>query len=389
MSTKNIVPRATGEGSLGTTALHWGNGYFDALNGGVLPDTGLVGALPGTYTRDQTWAAKTVTVAADRYVLLSPNRMAVDVGGVLLFLSTQATLDLSQSATWDSLATDYRVATNRAGKDFYVYACNNSGLIGNVASANATAPTGYTSTTSRKVGGFHCLCADVGVISGHPLSGYVAGNILPSSVWDLKNCHPISNNGAVFDAATNRWTMIYLPSWSGGKLVSAYGGTIADGASVWDAKTGFDWYDFCEQLALIGYRPPMQYEFMSLSNGSNQGTNIAGSADPITTGGHVDTASRRMISNIGCEDCCGVLWQWSIEAGGPYVTSTNWTAQYDAARTSQKGSGYNVPNHALLGGTWNDGALCGSRCARWNDPPLNRYSGSGARGVAEPLAVSL
>jgi hypothetical protein len=32
MATRNIVPRANGEGSIGTAAKHWGNGYFDELN---------------------------------------------------------------------------------------------------------------------------------------------------------------------------------------------------------------------------------------------------------------------------------------------------------------------------------------------------------------------
>jgi hypothetical protein len=38
MATRNIVPRATGEGGIGTAAKHWGNGYFDNvnLNGGDL-----------------------------------------------------------------------------------------------------------------------------------------------------------------------------------------------------------------------------------------------------------------------------------------------------------------------------------------------------------------
>jgi hypothetical protein len=44
--------------------------------------------------------------------------------------------------------------------------------------------------------------------------------------------------------------------------------------------------------------------------GSNQKTNILGSADPVTTGPHIDTAGRRMISNIGLEDGCGVMNQW-------------------------------------------------------------------------------
>lgn len=32
MATRPVVPRATGEGSIGTAAKHWGNGYFDELN---------------------------------------------------------------------------------------------------------------------------------------------------------------------------------------------------------------------------------------------------------------------------------------------------------------------------------------------------------------------
>jgi hypothetical protein len=32
MATRNIVPRANGEGSIGTAVKHWGNGYFDELN---------------------------------------------------------------------------------------------------------------------------------------------------------------------------------------------------------------------------------------------------------------------------------------------------------------------------------------------------------------------
>ena len=31
MATRNIVPRANGEGSIGTAAKHWGAGHFDTL----------------------------------------------------------------------------------------------------------------------------------------------------------------------------------------------------------------------------------------------------------------------------------------------------------------------------------------------------------------------
>ena len=56
-------------------------------------------------------------------------------------------------------------------------------------------------------------------------------------------------------------------------------------------------------------------EFASIASGSNEGTSIYGLADPGTTGGHKDTAKRRMISFIGCEDCCGAMWQWAEDCG--------------------------------------------------------------------------
>lgn len=343
------------------------------------------GFSPGIYQRDTPFAAKTVSVAADRYTLLTPNRLAVDVSGPILALTSQAALDLSVAATWDATSpTDYTMAANRAGKDFSVYAC----LVGGTAlkllvSANATTPTGYTALTSRRVAGFHCLCADVGTISGHPLSGYLAGDILPASVWDAK-FRPISSpEGMVYAAGVGKWIGIYLTSVLGGALASVFGGTIADGTSA----MVFDWYDFSEWFGRIGKRLPTQAEFMAAANGSNEGTNMAGSADPVTTGGHVDTAGIRMVSYIGCEDCCGAMWQWSIEAGGPYGAAS-WSAQYSAARTLQRGSGYNVPNRALLGGHWNAGVVCGSRGSDWHNGPLTLGAHLGARGVAEPLAVS-
>lgn len=59
-------------------------------------------------------------------------------------------------------------------------------------------------------------------------------------------------------------------------------------------------------------------EFSASAAASNQQTAISGAAAPLTTGGHTDTAGRRMISSIGCEDCCGVLDQFlaDISAAG-------------------------------------------------------------------------
>lgn len=338
--------------------------------------------VPGIFARDIRFAAKTVSVAADRLIILSPNRMLVDVNGTYLVLTAQQVLDLSLAATWDSVTTDYTVASARAGKDFYVYACINAGSLKLLVSANATYPSGFDATTSRKIGGFHCLCAAVGTISGHTLSGYLAGDILPASVWDLTHRPVCAPEGMVYIDGLGKWVDIYLASVSGGKLVSAYNATCADGASA----TLFDWYDFSEWLGRIGKRLPFQSEFMAAALGSNEGTNIAGSADPGTTGGKSDNAGRRMISHAGVEDCCGNLWQWGIEPGAVAGTAT-WKDQFVAGRTTQRGQGYQEPTRAILGGDWKYGACCGSRGSYWSNGPLALGSYCGARGVAEPLAA--
>jgi len=338
-------------------------------------------ATPGQYSRDVRWLAKTVSVAADRHTLLSPNAMGVNVGGSGLHLAAQQALDLSQAATWDSVGTDYRVAANRAGKNFYVYAVLVGGVaLGLLASANATCPTGYSTTTSRKIGGFHCLCLSVGTISGHALSGYVTGDILPASVWDLKHRPVSAPEGMVYVAGIGKWVDIYLASVSAGALTSAYNATCADGASA----TVFDWYDFSEWFGRIGKRLPTQAEFMAAATGSNEGTNIAGSADPGTTGGKTDTAGRRMISSAGVEDCAGNLFQWSIEAGAVAGTAAL-KDQFVSGRTTQRGQGYQEPTRGILGGVWSNGAYCGSRGSVWNNGPTTTSSGNGARGVSDAI----
>ena len=50
--------------------------------------------------------------------------MDLDIGGSSYRLSDATTLGVDTAASWDDISvTDYSSAANRAGKDFYVYAC--------------------------------------------------------------------------------------------------------------------------------------------------------------------------------------------------------------------------------------------------------------------------
>jgi len=207
--------------------------------------------------------------ATERRTLNIPP-MLVNIDGETYTSASGVTKDLNTSANWDSAT--YATASNRNGKDFYLYACvPSSGTAPDfVLSANSTYPTGYTADDSRKVGGCHCLGVSVGTISGHDLTGYITGDILPRSVWDLDHRSSSVNEGFVY-GKNNKWVGIYLPSVSGGELVSVYGGTIADGAS----SEVFHSYKFEQWFGRIGQGCIDQSTFIAAAIGANQSTNIS------------------------------------------------------------------------------------------------------------------
>lgn len=319
---------------------------------------------PAPFTCTKT----TVTIPADT---------KIKIGANLYTVPTDTTLQLS----------DVVAAGSRAGKDIYIYACQPASGSAPVLilSMNSTVPSGYNADNSRKIGGFHCLCVAVGTISGHALSGYVAGDILPRSLWDLLDRPESDPEGMVKGLYSDTWFDIYLSSWDGTKLVSTYGGIIADGTSSkkWHGEACL------EQYLKQKKRLPWRHEFQMEAKGSNEETNIAGSADPNTTGGHKDTASRRMISDIGLEDACGVMWQWSMDLG--FAGGSGWTESvYNSAVDSkQYGQTYGTLFRLFLGGYWGDGAACGSRCAHCSNSSASVDAHNGSRGSSEPRKVQL
>ncbi len=231
-------------------------------------------------------------------------KVTVNKGAYYIPLAIGASWFLIDTATHVDLTADIDAGAPAAGTDYYLYACDNAGTLAFKISLNSTAPTGFTVNDSRKIGGFHTLCADAGVIAGHTLTGYVNKDILPASIWDLKH-RPRSNpEGMVYVDAINKWVDIYLASGTGASCASVNGGTISD------TRT---WLDFADDAAAIKKTFIRDVEFQAAAAGSNEETNINGSADPVTTGGHSDTAARRMISNFGLEDCCGAMWQWLMD----------------------------------------------------------------------------
>ena len=370
----------------------------------------------GYYNRNRMWKNKGSDTAANRRTLVSPSHMLVNIGGAgahAYEVETAVEMDLNTASNWDTQTPDdYTVAANRAGKDFYIYACVPSSGFSPilVLSAATTYPAGYTADNSRKIGGFHCECADVGTISGHALTGYLAGDIIPRSCWDLSHRSAGAQAGMVwagktdFDSLTGPkiWVALYLASGTGSSTASVNGGTISDSR---------DWMSFVDDFAAIGCRMLEDDEFQAIAAGSNEETNIAGSADPVTTGGHLDTAGRRMVSAIGCEDCCGAMNQWLRTQSYRFDGAADHTHQvvvsgYMQTLTSDNPSGdvapalgyYDLPGakgsiykqgtygdvKLFAGGNWASAASAGSRCRaaiywRWNSD-----TSLGGRFCAEP-----
>lgn len=271
------------------------------------------------------------------------------------------------------------------GKDYSVYIVPISTGYDFVVSLNSTYPTGYTADTAYKIGGFHTLCVGVtssnaptlpsdSFFTAHPAIGYNAGDIIPNSIWCLTH-RPISDpDGMVYVDLINKWVDIYLQS-----------GTFKATASVYGASTTDSRQPILHQFDMLCVFKTMatDNEFMAFAEGSNQLTAIAGAADAVTTGGHLDTAGKRMISCYFIEDCCGFLWQWLDEIG--FNGQGNWTS-YGTGATS-RGQTYGMPYVLLAGGDWGLSSSCGSWSRVCDAVRSDVRATVGCRGVSRPLLI--
>ena len=217
----------------------------------------------------------------------------------------------------------------------------------------------------------------------HLLSGFKAGDILPESVWCL-NFHPEckSWDGMVYCNSFDIAVDIYLQSGTSEDTTSEYGAVKTCNRpelNHWD-----DFYQVGKDFLNI-------QQFMSIAQGSNELTTIEGSYDHETTGGHVDVNNRRMVSFIGCEDCCGYVWQWNQwiteEEFNSCDPSINPYAKADGQ--GSLGSCHDNFRPVIAGGHWLPASLgfAGSRCFAGAASWLAVSPRTGGRGRAEISVV--
>ena len=335
------------------------------------------------------WALKNLRLI-EPHAAGDNTRVVVNPGANYIPINVGAHWFLMDTAVDVDAVDDLDTGAQAAGTDYYVYACTDGTTLSFKVSANATNPTGFDAAHSRKIGGFHTLCTAVGAIGGHTLTNYAQKDILPQSVWCLKHrAKTLVTVGMVYDPGIQKWVDIYLQSGTGTGTTSVNGGTITDTRN---------WMDHVDDGNAVGKRLLRDGEFQSVAAGSNEETNITGNADPGTTGGHSDSAGRRMISNIGCEDCCGVLFQWLADEayiysgttgywsnmpGGKGSVYTNFAADPGAPEVDNADAGSSTK--LLAGGHWSLAAYCGSRSRSASYSRWIATAGIGARFVSEPL----
>lgn len=298
-----------------------------------------------------------------------------NAGSILLKSGTFFPVGVVQYSASDDVELDVAdlldTGTIQSGKDYCVYLTTDKQF---VVSLNSTFPSGtlsdgstaFSAENTRKIGGFHTLCVAAGEISGHPLSGFSAGDILPASVWCLNHrpyCEPA---GMVYCDALDFWVDIYLQSGTGEATASVFGGTITDTRSL---------QNHAEDMFFVNKRLLSNDEFSAAAEGANQRSSISTASDPVTAGGHTASDGRRMISDIGCEDTCGALWQWLRDVGP--AGGSEW-----ASDPGTKGNIQGILFGLLAGGSWGASTNYGSRSRNATNQVSITNNSISARGMS-------
>lgn len=266
------------------------------------------------------------------------------------------------------------------GTDYAIYACDDLTFR---ADSSFTAPTGYTTANSRRIGGFHY---SPGGHSGSPGGGNSTPQINEYSFWDLKFKPAAKDPRGMTLVAGAFWRDIYLlgvDHQTNG--TSKYAVTIADGSSPPKVPAlfggngsttypGLDWFAASEIMKSYGKRLMTYDELSASSYGTTEASSIG--TDQLTT-----QWNSAYVSKWGANQVSGVMYVWSSEFGGG-AAAAGWTAN-----TGGRGSTYQMENAMICGGNWGDGSYSGSRCSLWDNSPTFSASSVGVVGACDHLVL--
>lgn len=305
--------------------------------------------------------------------------------------------------------TDVVMPALTTGTDYAIYICADRTVRADVST---TAPTGYTTDNSRKLGGFHYGLVPVGetlaggqfnttgsVTTGGMVWTQADVNALAGinaySLWDLR-WRPTCDPRGMVCVAGNFWADIYLcntdvdvngtsrynqPIASGTvlpKVPAAFGG---GGAT---AYANCNWWTAAELVGAAGKSLLSEAEFVQAAFGVTEGVALGGAAStpPATV------REPRFTSKWGLEQASGHVWIWGQDAG--YRGDGVWT--YSGVSATGRGQinrqGSVGQARELLGGSRSDGSVCGSRASYWSIAPWYSYWLIGLRARCDLLALA-
>jgi hypothetical protein len=287
-----------------------------------------------------------------------------------------------------SVDTAITMPTLTAGTDYAVYVCYDNTIR---ADSSFSAPSGYTTSNSRKIGGFHYA-------PGSNASGTSGGDTTPQinqySFWDLKFRPTASDPRGMTMIANKFWADIYLCNinhitngTSKYNVAYARGTTpplipLATGGNGSTAFSTMTWWEANEVAQAYGKRLPFYGEFSVLAYGSTENTSIG--SDQTNT-----VLNNAYTSKWGCIQSTGCLWTWGgdfnaysdVTGGGSWKNVNGGRGQVYTF-----GATYGIVA-AIFGGGWGDGSHAGSRASNWDVYPWSSGADIGSRFVCDHLLL--
>ncbi len=287
------------------------------------------------------------------------------------------------------MATPVTMPALTAGTDYAVYVCSDGSLRADV---NFSAPTGYTTANSRRIGGFHYAAGGNATAQA---GGDTTAQINPYSLWDIKWRPACPDPRGMTLVAGRFWADIYLTGTDvDANGSSRYGVTIADGSSPAKipalfggngstAYGSFTWWQAGEVLSAVGKELLSYGDFAAAAYGVSEG--VSRGNDPVTTGfattnAGSSNADQKFTSKWGIIQAAGCIWVWGRDISG----SAGSNAWQDV--TGGRGQLYGTSIAAIFGGYWTGGAFCGSRASYWGHVPWVSYADIAARGRCDHLS---
>jgi len=309
--------------------------------------------------------------------------------------------------------TAITMPTLTAGTDYAIYACADGTIR---ADSNWSAPTGYTTADSRKIGGFHySLVASGTTVAGGSFA--TAGNgmiwtqtdvdniagINQWSIWDLKFRPVAADPRGMALVGGKTWVDIYLCSTDTAAYgTSKAGSNIASGTVLPKIPAAFggngsttyptlNWWVANELARANQKRLLWAHEFFEAAFGVTENQSIDATASTYPT----TQRNAGYTSKYGIEQASGHHQVWGQDSNFYSEAASPAGAWKDVNGNNGAGTGrgqeYTFGTYGLsrvvLGGSRTNGANSGSRASVWNSSPWGSYWGIGLRAACDHMTL--